>query len=355
MTLTPHLLRLKLLDWYDGHARDLPWRVSPASCALGKMPNPYHVWLSEIMLQQTTIATVKPYFTRFLEAFPNVENMALAPVDRILTLWAGLGYYARARNLHACAQVIVKAGGFAVTPEGLSDLPGIGPYTSAAIASIAFDYPIVPVDGNVERVLSRMLRIEAALPTAKPVFRKAASLFADPHRPGDFAQALMDLGSTICTPRNPKCPSCPWQASCLSTGDAERLPIKTPKKLKPIRYGVAFVHVNRAGVLVACRPDKGLLGGMLEVPNTPWREYAWTRVDALGFAPFSNAHWTIATPIRHIFTHFDLRLEVFVAHCDEMIDNTTRRLALSDLAQAALPSVMMKVIKSGLAAGESKD
>jgi A/G-specific adenine glycosylase len=341
-------LKRALLMWYDDHARSLPWRVSPKDRAAGVMPDPYRVWLSEIMLQQTTIATVKPYFERFLTAFPTVEALAKAPLDDVLSLWAGLGYYARGRNLHKCALAVATAGGFPDAPGGLSQLPGIGPYTAAAIASIAFDYPSVPVDGNVERVLSRLLRISDPLPASKPIFRAAAAQFESAHRPGDFAQALMDLGSTICTPRNPDCAICPWADACASKGkaDVESFPRKLVKKAKPIRFGVAFVHINDQGVLVARRAEKGLLGGMLEVPGTDWRTESWEDDVAMACAPVQGQSWQRTTAVRHIFTHFDLRLEVLVAR-SQSADNA-QRVALADLDRSALPSVMMKVIKSAL-------
>jgi A/G-specific adenine glycosylase len=346
--------RSALLTWYDKHARALPWRVSPSDRAAGKVPDAYLVWLSEIMLQQTTIASVKPYFERFVRAFPNVEALASADLNDVLGRWAGLGYYARGRNLHKCAQAIVARGGFPQTPDGLAQLPGIGPYTASAIASIAFDFPSVPVDGNVERVLSRMLRIDDPLPAAKPLFRAAARQFEDAQRPGDFAQALMDLGSTICTPRKPNCGACPWATSCQSIGrdDIEAFPFKSPKKVKPIRYGVAFVHINEGGVLVARRPETGLLGGMLEVLGTDWTDAQWTQDAALAYAPIAGLNWSDAAPVRHIFTHFDLRLDVRVAQDNER-DNALR-IKLSDLDRVALPSVMMKVIKSGLDGLETK-
>jgi A/G-specific adenine glycosylase len=341
-------LRRALLTWYDDHARSLPWRVSPKDRAAGVMPDPYRVWLSEIMLQQTTIATVKPYFERFLTAFPTAEALANAPLDDVLSLWAGLGYYARGRNLHKCALAVATAGGFPDAPGCLSQLPGIGPYTAAAIASIAFDYASVPVDGNVERLLSRLLRISDPLPASKPIFREAAAQFESAHRPGDFAQALMDLGSTVCTPRNPECAICPWADACASKGkaDVESFPRKLVKKAKPIRFGVAFVHINDQGVLVARREEKGLLGGMLEVPGTDWRTESWEDDVAMACAPVQGQSWQRTTAVRHIFTHFDLRLEVLVAR-SQSADNA-QRVALADLDRSALPSVMMKVIKSAL-------
>lgn len=347
MTIDPVTLRTALLHWYDANARNLAWRVLPSARAGGTRVDPYRVWLSEIMLQQTTIAAVTPYFERFLSAFPNVEALAAAPLDAVLSLWAGLGYYARGRNLHACAIVIADAGGFPQTPAELEQLPGIGPYTGAAIASIAFDYPAVPVDGNVERVLSRLMHIDAVLPAGKPVFRDAAAQFADAYRPGDFAQALMDLGSIICTPRAPSCAICPWSASCLAyhASDMQAYPRKVAKKIKPIRYGVVFIHINENGVLVSRRPEKGLLGGMLEVPGTGWRAESWSISDAMACAPVAKLNWQLAAPVRHIFTHFDLRLTVyFVLLRGVDVDGHSTRIPISELNQAAIPSVFMKTI-----------
>ncbi len=357
MTTTANqALRLLLLEWYDQHARTLPWRVLPADRATGIKPDPYRVWLSEIMLQQTTIATVKPYFERFLKAFPDVQALAAAPIDAVLGRWAGLGYYARGRNLHKCAQSVVEQGGFPRTLNCLAQLPGIGPYTAAAIAAIAFDQPAMPVDGNVERVLSRLLRIQAQLPAAKPVFREAAAQFQDQHRAGDFAQALMDLGSTICTPRQPKCQECPWQKACLSNGqtDVETFPRKAQKKQKALLYAAAFVHLDPDGILVATRPDSGLLAGMLEVPNTLWRAQPWSRQEALLGAPLPNAAWQGAGQVRHIFTHIDLRIDVYSLATTTRGSEQShqRRIHPSDLSEVALPTVMMKVILIGLKALE---
>lgn len=340
-------LRCALLAWYDAHARDLPWRISPSARKAGRVPDPYHVWLSEIMLQQTTIATVKPYYAKFLNRFPDVASMARAPLEDVLSHWAGLGYYARARNMHKCAQVVDALGGFPASYTHLLELPGIGPYSGAAIGAIAFDLPLVPVDGNVERVLSRLLAIEDALPAAKPVFRQAAAAFEDTHRPGDFAQALMDLGSTVCTPKNPKCAECPWQGQCAKGGkaDVEQYPRKIAKKGKRLLYGACFVHINEAGILVARRTDTGLLGGMLEVLGSPWRETVWSREEAMAHAPIPAQTWVSAAPVRHIFTHIDLHLDVYVAQ-SRKTDNLMR-LAVEEIATAALPSVFLKVIKAG--------
>ncbi len=346
----PEDLRHQLLDWYDAHARRLPWRVPPAEGKAGRRPNPYHVWLSEIMLQQTGVVTVKPYFEAFLARYPRLEDLAAAPVDDVLGLWAGLGYYARARNLHAGAQVVASLGGFPASLAGLLMVKGIGPYTAAAIASIAFDLPHVPVDGNVERVLSRLWLIEAALPAAKPVFRDAASKLEDTHRPGDFAQAMMDLGATICTPRNPACGLCPWSGSCAAfkQGVAADYPKKQAKKPKPVRFGVAFVYQDPSGILVRRRPNEGLLGGMLEVPNFAWRETPYDPSACVidGFPPKTN--WRPCEPVRHVFTHFELRMQVFAA-THAQVQNVVgyHHLALGELGTAALPSLMQKIIASG--------
>ncbi len=346
-------LRYQLLDWYDAHARVLPWRVPPLEGKGGKRPDPYHVWLSEIMLQQTGVMTVKPYFTAFLKRFPTVQDLAAAPLDEILGLWAGLGYYARARNLHEGAKAIAALGGFPMGEAGLRSIKGIGPYTAAAVAAIAFDLPHVPVDGNIERVLSRLWLIQAALPAAKPIFREAASRFEHPHRPGDFAQAMMDLGATICTPRNPICGLCPWSKVCKAyeKGCANDYPKKQPKKLKPVRYGVAFVVLGPDGLLVRRRLNEGLLGGMLEVPNLAWRDTPY-ETDACvlqGFDP--RADWISCDSVRHVFTHFDLRMQVLAVRLSEISNlEGYHRLAPEAVSQAALPSLMQKIIASGLKA-----
>jgi A/G-specific adenine glycosylase len=347
-------MRAALLDWYDQHARSLPWRVLPVDYQAGVRPNPYHIWLSEIMAQQTTLAAVIPYFERFLQAFPRVEDLASAELEAVLPLWAGLGYYARARNLHACAQAIVRAGGFPQKPEDWQALPGIGPYCAAAISAIAYDFPIVPVDGNVERVLSRLLHMEAELPKGKPAFRVAAAHFADRHRPGDFAQALMDLGATICTPKSPKCHACPWSGSCLAlqSGDTQLYPRKALKKQKPVLYGQAFVHVSPRGLAVRRRPPKGLLGGMMEVPNGAWMPTIDGRtIDQIAAElDLPKADWHLRAQVRHIFTHIDLRMQVYVAQSP--LDDNRTRVSLADLDQTAFPALMRKVIQSAFQTGD---
>lgn len=330
-----------LLDWYDRAARDLPWRAKP-----GIVADPYKVWLSEIMLQQTTVATVKPYFARFTARWPTVEALAAADPQEVLGAWAGLGYYARARNLIACAGAVARdhGGRFPDTEEGLLGLPGIGPYTAAAIAAIAFGRRAVVVDGNVERVVARFFALEQPLPAARPVIRQLADTLTPDRRAGDFAQAMMDLGATICTPRKPACALCPLMAICAGrlSGSAEDLPRKAPKAAKPVRRGAAFVVTDSAGrLLVRERPQKGLLGGMLEVPGTPWRE------DALPERPEGaplRAAWRDAGSITHVFTHFTLEVRVFAATLDGAVPTGLQWLAADARAGAALPTVFRKMI-----------
>jgi A/G-specific adenine glycosylase len=332
----------KLLAWYDANARDLPWRSKP-----GIKPDPYHVWLSEIMLQQTTVAAVRDYYIKFLSLWPKVSDLAAASQDEVLRAWAGLGYYARARNLHACAQEIVKEwnGKFPDTEEALRTLPGIGPYTSAAIASISFDQPHAAVDGNVERVIARLCAIETPLPAAKPLIKEKAQAMVPKKRAGDFAQALMDLGATICTPRTANCNICPWTEECegRKAGIAESLPRKLPKAKIPTRLGIAFwVERDDGHVLLRRRPQKGLLGGMMEVPSTPWGP----KLSRKAVAPI-NAVWTkMITPVEHTFTHFHLQLSVWkTATADLSLpdDGDYRWVHKDDLVHEALPSLMRKV------------
>lgn len=291
----------------------MPWRVSPADRAAGILPDPYKVWLSEVMLQQTTVAAVTEYFQRFTRIWPRVADLAAAPDAAVMGEWAGLGYYARARNLLKCARAIVADhdGQFPATKEALLQLPGIGPYTAAAIASIAFDQPETVVDGNVERVMARLYAVQTPLPVAKPVLTDHAARLTPQSRPGDYAQAVMDLGATICKPRNPACGICPWRAPCQARaqGIASDLPRKTPKKSKPIRFGTAWIARRADGAwLLETRPDAGLLGGMQGWPGTDWAE-----TPPLG-APPLEADWTALGPeLRHTFTHFHLRLSVQLA------------------------------------------
>lgn len=327
-----------LLAWYDRNARDLPWRAPPGK---GRTPA-YRVWLSEIMLQQTVVTTVKPYFARFLELWPTVEALANAPREDVLAEWAGLGYYARARNLHKCAGVVANelGGVFPETREGLLALPGVGPYTAGAIAAIAFDQPEAAVDGNVERVMSRRFRIETPLPEAKVEIKSRTEAMIPGARPGDFAQALMDLGATVCTPRSPNCLICPWRDDCDGRDIAANLPLKAPKKAKPIRLGVAYAHISDQGVLVETRPDKGLLGGMIGLPGTEWSVPGPTESEITAAAP-TPANWRIVGEARHTFTHFHLVLTVMEASGPPLKGG--RYLPLEG-AKAASPTVMKKAM-----------
>lgn len=335
-----------LLAWYDRHRRRLPWRALP-----GERADPYRVWLSEIMLQQTTVATVGAYFERFLERWPDVGALAAAPLDDVLHAWQGLGYYARARNLHACARAVVAehGGRFPRSEAGLLELPGIGTYTAAAIAAIAFDQHAMPVDGNIERVVARIFLVRTPLPDAKPELRRLAATLAPSARTGDFAQAAMDLGATICTPKKPKCVLCPWREECRArrAGIADTLPARKPKAAKPMRRGVAFWATRADGaVLLRRRPAKGLLGGMMEVPSTDWRTETWSEAAARKAAPVKARWRTLSGVVHHSFTHFDLELQIWVgvvaAGGAKRVDGVW--VALSSLGTQALPTVMKKVI-----------
>ncbi len=302
-----------ILEWYDVHARSLPWRVGPAERLAGVRPDPYRVWLSEIMLQQTTVAAVKDYFQRFTQLWPGVTDLAQAEDGAVMGEWAGLGYYARARNLLKCARIVAAehGGRFPGTREGLIALPGIGPYTASAIASIAFDEPATVVDGNVERVMARLFHVETPLPTAKPELTALAARLTPQDRPGDHAQAVMDLGATICTPRSPACGICPWRDACAGrvAGVQAELPRKRPKKAKPTRHGIAYIGRRADGAwLLERRPDKGLLGGMLGWPGSDW-------CDDPVPSPPAAADWRDpGGEVRHTFTHFHLILSLRVAH-----------------------------------------
>lgn len=345
-----------VLAWYDRHARALPWRVAPGDRARGVRPEPYRVWLSEIMLQQTTVAVVGRYFARFLDLWPTLADLAAAPLDAVLAEWAGLGYYARARNLHACAKVVAgdHRGVFPNEIEALRALPGVGDYTAAAIAAIAFDQPAVPVDGNVERVVTRLFAIEAELPGAKAEIKLLAKSLLPPRRSGDFAQALMDLGATICSPRRPACSLCPWNDGCLAfaRGDQETFPRKAPKREGTLRRGAAFVVLRADGfVLLRKRPDKGLLAAMMEVPGSAWTADFDAR-EALTEAPRVGAVTWRKLPgvVRHVFTHFPLELVVFVARARKRTraPEGARFVSLVDVAGEALPNVMRKVLAHAL-------
>jgi A/G-specific adenine glycosylase len=337
-----------LLAWYDKHARVLLWRVRGP-----RKQDPYKVWLSEIMLQQTTVKAVAPYYARFLERWPDVAALAAAPLDDVLRAWAGLGYYARARNLHACAKAVCERhdGVFPDDLDELRALPGIGDYTAAAIGAIAYDSPAVPVDGNVERVVARLFVVDEELPAAKPTIKALAASLLPARRAGDFAQAMMDLGATICTPKKPACVLCPWIEACVARKRAEQetFPRKAEKRKGALRRGAVFVALRADGcVLLRTRADKGLLGGMTEVPGSAWSsDYKIT--GALTDAPKlrGNVQWTkLSGRVRHVFTHFPLEMTVFVAAVPRATPAPKEmRWVKLDVAHAeALPNVIRKVL-----------
>ncbi|MDE4132316.1 A/G-specific adenine glycosylase [Phaeobacter sp. QD34_3] len=332
-----------LLNWYDAHARVMPWRISPAERAAGVRPDPYRVWLSEVMLQQTTVAAVKDYFHRFTSRWPTVMDLAAAADADVMGEWAGLGYYARARNLLKCARVVADDldGIFPDTYEDLLKLPGIGPYTAAAIASIAFDRPETVLDGNVERVMARLHDIHDPLPGSKPLLKERAAELTPQERPGCHAQAVMDLGATICTPKSPACGICPWRDPCAArvAGTAAELPRKTPKKPKPTRHGIIYLARSPAGDwLLERRPDKGLLGGMLGWPGSEWNEVPDPA------APFEADWQDLGAEVRHTFTHFHLILQVMRAELPEDFAPKTGQemIARHDFRPSDLPTVMRK-------------
>jgi A/G-specific adenine glycosylase len=354
-----------LLAWYDRHRRVLPWRP-PA----GHKPDPYAVWLSEIMLQQTGVKTVGPYFQKFLTRWPTVAALGRASLDDVLRMWAGLGYYSRALNLHACAVAVLRDhdGVFPDSEEGLRALPGIGPYTAAAIAAIAFDRRTMPVDGNIERVVSRLFAVEEPLPQAKPVIQQLATTLLGParagdeksragdekSRAGDSAQALMDLGASICTPKKPACSLCPLDQGCAARqrGEQESFPKKAPKKSGDLRRGAAFVVTRGDDLLVRTRPEKGLLGGMTEVPGSDWRaaqDDEAARKQAPELAGVTRWHRKLGV-VTHVFTHFPLELVVYTARvaARTRAPKNMRWVPIATLDGEALPNVMRKVIAHGL-------
>jgi A/G-specific adenine glycosylase len=329
------------LEWYDRHARIMPWRVSPQDRASGVRPDPYFIWMSEVMLQQTTVAAVRAYFRRFTERWPTVRDLAQAQDADVMAEWAGLGYYARARNLLACARVVANTyqGVFPQDSKTLLTLPGIGPYTAAAISSIAHDQPETVVDGNVERVISRLFAVEVPLPTAKALLTELASTLTPTKRPGDYAQAIMDLGATICTPRNPACGICPWASACKArnAGIAAKLPRKIKKPTKPTREGCVWVLFRHDdAVLIEDRPSKGLLGGMLGLPGDAWDGRA-------GSAP-AAATWRACGEVRHTFTHFHLNLAVFTSRHTPETTVSHGRFVL-DIKPTDLPTLMRKAFE----------
>ncbi|MDE2073460.1 MAG: A/G-specific adenine glycosylase [Alphaproteobacteria bacterium] len=340
-----------LLAWYDAHRRDLPWRAKR-----GRRAEPYHVWLSEIMLQQTTVQAVGRYYRDFLRRWPKVADLAAAPLDEVLAAWAGLGYYARARNLHRAAQVVANelGGRFPQTADGLRALPGIGAYTAGAIAAIAFDAREAAVDANAERVIARLFAIEEPMPKAKVRLRALTQDLVPEKRAGDFAQALMDLGAMLCSPKKPACGECPWAKACVARkrGIAEQLPRKAEKRARPLKRGAAFVARDKTGaVLLIKRPEKGLLGGMLEPPLGPWNAKFPSADNALSQAPF-RADWKkCAGIVRHGFTHFELEIEVYAANLPRRPPITGTWVSPDDLGSVALPTVMRKIVAHALTRG----
>jgi A/G-specific adenine glycosylase len=339
-----------LLNWYDGAAREMAWRVSPADRKAGVRPDPYRVWLSEIMLQQTTVPHAAPYFAAFTARWPSVEALAAAPIEAVLGAWAGLGYYARARNMKACAETVARSGGFPDTAAALRGLPGIGAYTAGAIAAIAFDRPEVAVDGNVERVFARLNAETRPWPEVKKAIPARVRAVLSEDRPGDFAQALMDLGATVCTPRAPNCQACPVAAFCKGREQrqAERYPIKPPRKAQPLRRGVCFVVVRDEHVWLERRPGKGLLGGMLGLPGPGWSE-----AEPEAASPPLAADWQNRGAIAHVFTHFKLDLMVMMA--DLNTDEITGAIPAERgewlplaAARKALPTVFRKALDRAL-------
>ncbi len=352
VTANPKAARLsrRLLDWYDRNRRALPWRAEP-----GETPDPYRVWLSEIMLQQTTVAAVIPYYRKFIARWPDIESLAAAAPDDVMRMWAGLGYYRRARLLLICARAVVAdyGGRFPVSEETLKMLPGFGAYTAAAVAAIAFGQRANVVDGNVERVMARFFAIEEPLPVAKPALRAAAAALLPSGRFGDYAQALMDLGATVCVPRNPACQECPWQMDCRARarGIAGELPRRKEAKAKPMRRAMAFVLRDGKGrVLLRQRPEGGLLGGMMEFPSTPWLERSMPSLSkALPHAPVADAGWRVlAGLVIHVFSHFELEVAVALGQTGRKLPG--RWVAPSGLGGEALPSVMRKIARHAMKA-----
>ena len=340
-------LRAQLLAWYDANARDLPWRMRPQGRAPDERADPYRVWLSEVMLQQTTVPHATPYFRKFLARWPTVSDLAAEADGEVMAAWAGLGYYARARNLLACARAVAGEhnGVFPETEEGLRALPGLGPYTAAAVAAIAFDEPANVVDGNVERVVARLFAVETPLPGAKPELKRLAAGLVRDTRPGDWAQALMDLGATVCRPKAPLCDRCPVAAHCagLATGAPETYPRRTVKAERPHRYGVAYLLTRGDEVALVRRPPRGLLGGMLALPTSDWRSDRWSNSEAYAAAPVKAA-WRGVGEVEHGFTHFTLTLQLLRAEGEtdgEVIWSPRRDLG-------ALPSVFLKAARAGL-------
>ena len=338
----PSLAR-RLLAWWDVHRRDLPWRAAP-----GETPDPYRVWLSEILLQQTTAAAAAPYYARFLQRWPRIEALAAASLDEVIEAFAGLGYYARARNLHACAQEIARRGGrFPETEAGLRALPGVGAYTAGAVAAIAFGEKAAAVDGNVARIMARLAALPTPWPQARAAIAAATAALVPADRPGDFAQALMDLGATVCRPRNPDCAACPLSPDCAATrtGEPEAYPRRAAARARPIRFGAAYFALRRDGAFLARRrPPKGLLGATLELPGPPWRTDEEGGASA---APPFTARWRrLPGEVEQVFTHFALRLTVYAATIAAVPRDAgdVFWVAAADAAGAGFSSVMLKAI-----------
>ena len=341
-------IRARLLAWYDANARDLPWRVRPSARAAGVRADPYRVWLSEVMLQQTTVPHATPYFLDFLRRWPTVSALAVAEDGEVMAAWAGLGYYARARNLLACARAVasVHDGVFPHTEAGLLALPGVGGYTAAAVAAIAFDQPANVVDGNVERVMARLHAVETPLPAAKPALKALAARLVGAKRPGDWAQALMDLGAVVCRPKAPLCERCPLADDCAARagGEPETYPRRVAKADRPRRHGAAFLLTRGDEVALVRRPPKGLLGGMLALPTSDWRTRPWTAAEVRAAAPAAGP-WRQVGEIEHVFTHFSLSLQVWRA---EVVDASAEVIWSPHEDLAGMPSVFLKAARAGL-------
>ena len=335
----------RLLSWYDKNARDLPWRVSPAARKQGALPDPYHVWLSEVMLQQTTVATVRTRFAEFLRRWPRLKDLAAADEADILSAWAGLGYYARARNLKACANMLAAdlGGTFPNTAAELARLPGFGPYTAAAVAAICFDQPVAVVDGNVDRVMARQLALPRPVSVEKHAIRAAVQNLV-PERSGDFAQAMMDLGATICAPKLARCEICPVRSGCVAGMDGTwaDYPVKPPKKTKPQRYGRVFLIYTNGQILLRRRPGTGLLASMVEPVASP---FTAQQADDDPPLPVKAAPVHLGK-VRHIFTHFRLELDVFEceAHSGHWFAGHWWH-PIDDIESAGLPTVFAKAVK----------
>lgn len=342
MTASGENVASLLLAWYDAHARDLPWRARPGDPA----PDPYRVWLSEVMLQQTTVAAVKPYFAAFTRRWPTVEALAAAPEEEVMAAWAGLGYYSRARNLVKCARAVAERGGFPETEAELRKLPGLGDYTAAAVAAIAFGRRAVVVDANVERVVARLFAIAEPLPGGRKMIRAASDAITPEERAGDFAQAMMDLGATICTTRDPRCLLCPLSARCEArrSGEPARFPVKAPKKVKPQRAGTVWWIAREGRVWLVRRPGRGMLGGMRALPDDGWS----AKRDGSGEPPLAG-EWREMGAVRHGFTHFDLDLRVMALTDGAEPPGEGEWWPVEELESAGLPTLFAKAARRAMA------